>query len=232
MALALGCGSHGAAGVVDAGGVCSAVRTTSSSSTKPLHAGSRPAHMRLQNKAGQARRFSNRLLRVGPNLRKPDHLDTQGRHWSGVDPPLSLQPRLPHSLHCHLSSLCALSAIGLVRGPPGSRSLPPRLRSGLWAQGFWALSPGHTLHWRLSLGRGVYSVFHVWGRLYFGRARLRWPDLATLPTLRGLQGHGGLMVREVKCYSIHRGGGGGLYGRKTAGADSGATSPLSIFKPR
>ena len=28
-----------------------------------------------------------------------------GRNWSGVDPPMSLQPRLPHGIHCYLSSL-------------------------------------------------------------------------------------------------------------------------------
>ena len=93
-----------------------------------------------------------------------------------------------HSLHCFLSSSCVLPATGLVRGPKGSKSLPPRLGSGLWAQGFWALPPGHTFHLILSPGRGVYSVFHVWGLLYFHCARLRWPLLATLPLLRGLPG--------------------------------------------
>ena len=110
----------------------------------------------------------------------------EGCNWSGVDPPLSLQPRLPHGLHCHVSSLCALWAIGLVCGPKG----PNPYLSG-WGQGCGlmgsGLPPGHLVHWRLSLGRGVFPVFHVWGRLYFGRARLRGPLLAR----RG--GGGGLL---------------------------------------
>ena len=48
-----------------------------------------------------------------------------GRNGSGVDPPLSFQPRLPHGLHCYLSSLCALSAIGLVCGLKGPNSNLP-----------------------------------------------------------------------------------------------------------
>ena len=68
----------------------------------------------------------------------------RGCNRSGVDPPLLLQPRLPHGLHCHLSSLCALSAIGLVFGPQGSKSVPPQLGSGLWAQRCSALAPRHT----------------------------------------------------------------------------------------
>ena len=38
------------------------------------------------------------------------------RSSSGVDLPLSLQPRQPHDL-CFLSSQCVLIAIGIVRGP-------------------------------------------------------------------------------------------------------------------
>ena len=73
--------------------------------------------------------------RGGGWLGPPPSSDVRHKNWkgrggpgpqrSGVDLPLSLQPCLPHSLHCHLNSLCALSAIGLVHGPQGSKSLPP-----------------------------------------------------------------------------------------------------------
>ena len=59
----------------------------------------------------------------------------EGRNWSGVDPPLSLQPRLPHGLHCSLSSLRVRPATGLACVPNSSRSLPPWLGSELWVSG-------------------------------------------------------------------------------------------------
>ena len=55
-----------------------------------------------------------------------------GRHWSGADPPPSLQPRLPHGLHYSLSSSHVRPATGLACVPNSSRSLPPWLGSGLW----------------------------------------------------------------------------------------------------
>ena len=87
-----------------------------------------------------------------------------GRHWSGVAPPLSLSPRLPHGLHCHLSFLCALSAIGLVRGPKRSKSLPPQLGSGLRGQGFWALPLG------LGGGGGAQFAWQAQASPHWGRA--------------------------------------------------------------
>ena len=46
-----------------------------------------------------------------------------------------------------------------------------------------------------------WRIFYVpcLGSFVLRRARLRWPLLATLPTLTGHWGHGGLVVREVKC---------------------------------
>ena len=47
------------------------------------------------------------------------------------------------------------------------------------------------LYWRLSLGRGVYSVFHVWGRLYFGVlacAHFSWPHALCSEVTRGMEG--------------------------------------------
>ena len=84
-----------------------------------------------------------------------------GRNWSGMDPPLSLQPRLPHGHHCFLSSSHVLVAIGPLCSPFVSLSLPPWLGFGVWAPGFWALSPGH-ITLVLSPGRGVHSGYHVW----------------------------------------------------------------------
>ena len=115
----------------------------------------------------------------------------RGRNWSGVDPPLSLQLRLPHGLHCFLSSSHVLVAIGPLRSPFVSLSLPPWLRFGIWAPGFWALSPGHIT---LSPGRGVHSGYHVWATcasVVLAGAGLSWPH-----TIRSmcLQGHGGLRV--------------------------------------
>ena len=42
-----------------------------------------------------------------------------GHNWSGVEPPLSLQPRLPHGLPCASSSQCGLVASGLLHCPKG-----------------------------------------------------------------------------------------------------------------
>jgi hypothetical protein len=75
-----------------------------------------------------------------------------GRHWSGVEPPLSLQPRLPHGLHCVLSSQCGLLAIGLVHVPL-FQSLPPWLGSGPWILG--SLSPGSLCRFSPGSGRGM-----------------------------------------------------------------------------
>ena len=119
------------------------------------HSGPPKKKRRKMKSGGDELRAQLSLSRNVPN---PNCTKKLGGNWSGVDALLSLRPHLPHGLHCHLSSLCALSAIGLVHGPLGSQSLPPRLGSGLWARGFWALPPGHTVHWRLSLGRGVHSV--------------------------------------------------------------------------
>ena len=125
------------------------------------------------------------LLTVG---RRPP-----GRNWSGVDPPLSLQPRLPHGLHCFLSSLLVFVAIGPLCSPFVSFSLPRWLGFGIWVPGFWALSPGHfTLV--LSPGRGVHSGYHVWSTcalVVLTVAGLSWPDSRRSVCL---QGHGGLTV--------------------------------------
>jgi hypothetical protein len=51
----------------------------------------------------------------------------RGRNPSGVDPPLSLQPRLPHGLHRSLSSSHVRPATSLACVPNSSRSLPPWL---------------------------------------------------------------------------------------------------------
>ena len=69
--------------------------------------------------------------------------DCFGGNWASVDPQLSLQPRLPHGLHCSLSLLLVFVAIGPLRSPFVSFSLPPWLGLGIWAPGFWALLLGH-----------------------------------------------------------------------------------------
>ena len=81
----------------------------------------------------------------------------EGRNWSGVDPPLSLQPRLPHGLHCCRSSLCALSAIGLVRGPKGPN---PYLRGlGVRAVGSRGLGFAAWSHVALETESGSWRIF-------------------------------------------------------------------------
>ena len=64
-----------------------------------------------------------------------------GHNWSGVDPPLSLQPRLPYGLPCVISSQCGLVASGLLHCP--RVPVPPWLGSGLRVQGFiaWVTPP-------------------------------------------------------------------------------------------
>ena len=62
-----------------------------------------------------------------------------GRNWLAEVPPLSLQPRLPHGLHCSLSSSRVHPAIGLACVPNSSRSLPPWL-----GQSCGSLVPGFT----------------------------------------------------------------------------------------
>ena len=69
------------------------------------------------------------------------------RNWSGVEPPLSLQPRLPHGFPCVINSQCGLVASGLLHCPsvPGPASLAGvrAVGSGLWVLGFiaWVTSP-------------------------------------------------------------------------------------------
>ena len=70
-----------------------------------------------------------------------------GRNWSGVEPPLSLQPRLPHGLPCAFSSQCGLVASGLLHCPrvpvPASLAGVRALGSGPYRLGsLRRLSPG------------------------------------------------------------------------------------------
>ena len=55
---------------------------------------------------------------------------------AGVDPPLSLQPRLPHGLPCVISSQCGRVASGLPALSQCSSPCLPGWGSGLWVQGF------------------------------------------------------------------------------------------------
>ena len=45
------------------------------------------------------------------------HINPGARSWSGVELPLSLQPRLPHGLPCIISPQCGLVASGLLHCP-------------------------------------------------------------------------------------------------------------------
>ena len=96
--------------------------------------------------------------------------------------------------HCRSSRACPVAVIAFsvlsVLSLPLAQSLPPRLGSGPWAHGFWALRPDPTLH---ESEPGSWRLFRVpcLGCLYFGCAYCCWPLWATLPALIGPSTEGG-----------------------------------------
>ena len=100
----------------------------------------------LPNSDGTFPRGRGSLV-VGAHVAQPTGREAGGGggNWSGVDPLLSLQPRLPHGLHCSLSSSHVRPTSGLACVPNSSRSLPPWLGSELWASGSGLYRLG-TLH--------------------------------------------------------------------------------------
>ena len=128
-------------------------------------------------------------IRVGASERA-------GRNWSGVDLPLSLQPRLPHDRHCHFSSLCALPAIALVRGPKGPNPYLPGWGQGcgLRAFGFYRLVKRCNGDWGVAdILCCMFQVACTSGVL--ACAGLSWPHSLCSGVTRGIkEGGGGLRI--------------------------------------
>ena len=76
-------------------------------------------------------------------------MGVKGRNWSGVEPPLSLQPRLPHGLHCVISSqVRACGQWPAALSQCSSPCLPG------WGQGFGIRALGSGLYRLGSRGQG------------------------------------------------------------------------------
>ena len=95
-----------------------------------------------------------RALRRGHTVRRASPSGAEGPprvqclrnagNWGelgGVEPPLSLQPRLPHGLPCVIGSQVRACGQWPACIVPVFPSLPPWLGSGLWDQGFIAWGP-------------------------------------------------------------------------------------------
>ena len=85
-----------------------------------------------------------------------------------MEPPLSLQPRLPHGLPCVISSQVWACGQWPACVVPVFQSLPPWLGSGLWDQGFGAGGGGAKFDLQFSILRKTYVVGWGLGRCGLG----------------------------------------------------------------
>ena len=118
--------------------------------------------------------------------------------------PATVAPAAPAPRPSLLSQffVCSLGHWPCSCSQSGPSPYLPGRGQGLWAPGVRALPPGHTVHWRLSLGCGVCSVFHVWGRLYFGAWSLARASLGHTPCAQGVTR--GMEGSRCERLSVHR----------------------------
>ena len=146
----------------------------------------RPPCTKLKETGGSATSSNHLPNLLWGHLRGafPSNASLNGRNGSGVEPPLLLQPRLPHGLHCSLSvhhmfvppvALLVFQTVPCPCLPGWGQSCGPQVL------GFTVL--GHCTHdtesgsWRVC---GVPCL----GLRYHGCACMCWPLLATHPWLR------------------------------------------------